>query len=207
MEHRGCLVIGLLGFGSVAYVALKLASRIDTHPDLEHFKPPPTRTPEIVREGPPPTPTMDAAEMQRVADRQHAARDLLINVAASQYVDQARLQLKGSRSWVSDDIPCAPSTNGPPKGRFANSRPPPEGVLAWTATVRCMDEKNGYEVTFPVNLVLEGGRWEIDGSTQNVLSRAGYFNVEIREMTESEFDVARKPAPLPPIFSSGRSGF
>ena len=68
MEHRGSLVIGLLGFGFVAYVLIRAASMINTHPDLDHFVPTPTkRLPgEIV--SPDPTPTIDPVAAQLVDD-------------------------------------------------------------------------------------------------------------------------------------------
>ena len=206
MEHRSSLLVGLLGFGFVAYVLIKLASQINTHPDLDHFTPPPTKPPRSVEPRPSPTPTVGAAEMRRAADRQVATIELLVDVAASQYVDRARAQLRRSHYWLPEDIPCALSAKGPLKGKLANAPPPPEGVLVWTATLRCMNETVGYEITFPVNLVRADDRWEIDSSTQKVLSGEGYLGVDEREMTRIERDRILTPVPQPTSVFPGRSG-
>ena len=207
MEHRASLLVGILGFGFVAYVLIKLASQINTHPDLDHFTPPPTRPPRAAAPGPSPTPTVDVAEVKRVADWQRSTMELLVDVAASQYVDRARAQLRQSRYWVPEDIPCTLSAKGPLKGdAVLSAKPPREGVWVWAGTFRCMNETDGYEITFPVNLVFEDGRWEIDASTQKVLSEGGYLGISMREMTRAERSLVLTPALRPTIVFPGRSG-
>lgn len=200
MEHKGSLLVALGGFGFVAFVLIKLASQIDTKPDLDHFKPPPTERPRQEEPPPrPPTPTTDLAEARRAADVTRSTMELLVDVAASQYEGRARAQLKGANPWVPADIPCELRSKGPHK---SHRRRPAEhtgpDAVTWEGTFRCMDERFAYDVTFPVGLVFEGGLWRIDAETQAILSSEDrYLTISWRKVPEDEHKLALTPVPRP----------
>lgn len=204
MEHRASLVVGLLGFGFVAYVLIKLASQINTHPDLDHFKPPPKGRSRRGASGPPPTP--DEGQ-RRLSIRDLSTMELLVDTAASRYVDRARMQFRQTHSWVPEDVPCTLREKRPVNGgRGPSAAPAREGVEVWGGTFRCMSEKGSFDITFYVNLAFENGRWEIEAETEKVLWEGGYLPVSWQGMSPYENSRALTPAPLPTVVIPERFG-
>ena len=198
MEHRGSLIIGLLGFGFVAFVLIKAASQINTHPDLDHFVPTPTRTVAGEAAAPDPTPTVDPAERRRIDDSQLAAIDLIVDVAAAQYLDRVREQVREAYPGVPADFPCELRSKSPLRGKPAMSEElRRRGRDARFATYVCLDEAQGYEVTCPMGLVYEDGWWEIDPETRAALSSGAFLKVSIRRMSNGELQGTLRSAPRP----------
>ena len=206
MEHRGTLVIGLLGFGFVAYVLIKAASVVNTHPDLDHFVPTPTKpvAGEVALRDP--TPTIDRVAARLADDSEVATMELLVDVAAAQYLDRAREQLRGLYSWLPADFPCELRSKKPSYGKAGVSdETRRRGTYAWVATIRCMDEKQGYEVTVPLNFVFEDGRWDLDPATRAVLNSGGLLAATTRSMPADEHRLALTPAARPTLLFPRRT--
>jgi len=193
LEHRASLVVGLVGFGFVAFVLISLASRINTHPDIDHFVPPPTPTRSAARSR---ATAADLREARRVADGEQSTKELLVDAAASRYTDRAREQLRRFHTGLPADIPCERLAKRPTRGSAVYpASPPGPGVEIWQASIRCLTPSIGFDVVFPVSLVREGDRWEIESETRAAFEPTGrYLNVAIRQLSSDEFKLAQAPA-------------
>lgn len=198
MEQKGAILVGLVGFGFVGFVLIKLASQINTNPQPEHYKPSPVPTPS----GPEPyrSPTPDPYEQKRAADRERSTLELLVDVAASQYAGRVGVHAHNASPWSSEDAACVLVDRGPAKKQppaSAGSGSERERSFRYEGTFRCMAGDSGVWVIVPVDMLFTGGRWEIHPETRKVLDEGGLLDASWRVMTTAEIRRELTPAPQP----------
>jgi hypothetical protein len=202
LEHRASLVVGLVGFGFVAFVLISLARLINTHPDIDHLTPPPKPT----SRSRPPVPASERRAAQHAADLEQSTKELLVDAAASRYTDRAREQVRRFHAGLGADVSCEPQAKRPARGGgvIPSDLPASEAEI-WQATIRCRTPTTGFEVVFPVCLVRDGERWEIEAETRAILDSGDRpLKVSIRELTPDEFRFAQSPVLRRPTGSSAR---